>query len=108
MDFREFIVANGEIEIDSVFRFEDNPESLGAFIRECEEKKCTVRFKNEELIYRPYENLRPEFKVVGDSSVFQFSIMTYMWMHKEYFVKHMEYKVNLEKNDEWIKTIRGE
>lgn len=38
------VVENGTMHIDSVFRFEKNPEDLPAFLWIAKEKNCTIVF----------------------------------------------------------------
>lgn len=100
------IIDNGVVTIDSVFRFEDDPASLPGFLGLCKRRNCMVRFVNESLMCMPDGNLKPENNngrcPTGFESMFTVAMMSYMTMYKEYFLKHMEYKLQLEKNEDWI------
>lgn len=47
------VVENGTMHIDSVFRFEKNPEDLPAFLWIAKEKNCTIVFENEGYTFKP-------------------------------------------------------
>ena len=105
-ELERHIVDDGVVTIDSVFRFEDDPTSLPRFLELCRCRNCTVKFVNEGLICTPDGNLRPENDSgrcpTGMESVFTMAMVSYMKMYREYFLKHMEYKLKLEKNKDWV------
>lgn len=56
------IIPNGVTKVDSIFEFEDT-KTLFAFLRVCHDKKSTVEFLNEGLVYEwtdddPFYNLK--------------------------------------------------
>ena len=98
MNIKELIIKDGRITIDSIFRFEDDPFELISFLEECNEKNCSVTFVHEKLVYTPGGHLSREGYAQG-SDVLLTAFVTYMQMHKKYFLKHMEYKLTMEKNE---------
>lgn len=57
----EIIIENGTISIPSIFMFNGGADELFPFLHKCREKKCTVRFLNEDITVKPdgdsYQNV---------------------------------------------------
>lgn len=57
VQFVEYIVPNGVVEIPSIFMFnENNNGDLFLFRKACKEANCTIVFKNENLTISPDED----------------------------------------------------
>lgn len=92
------VEKDGTMCIDSVFRFEKNPEDLPAFLWVAKERNCTVVFENEGYTFKP----KPE-NDTGDAAILS-GLMIYMNMGKTLFGKRVNYLMNLLTSDEWVKT----
>ena len=93
------VVENGTMHIDSVFRFEKNPEDLPAFLWIAKEKNCTIVFENEGYTFKPQSE-----NDMGDATVLS-GPMIYMNMGKTLFGKRVNYLMNLLTNENWVKGV---
>lgn len=91
------VVENGDVCIDSVFRFEKNPQDLPVFLRMAQKKNCTVVFENEGYRFTPDDS--------DDDSLLLQSVLIYMGMGKTLFGKRVNYLMNLLTNDNWVKGV---
>jgi hypothetical protein len=93
----QMIVKDGEVHIDSVFRFEQNPEGLPAFLQMAKKHNCTVIFENEGYTFKPKSENN-----VSDTAMIS-GLMIYMNMGKTLFGKRINYLMNLITNENWVK-----
>lgn len=107
LDLESKIIENGTIEIDSIFRFSEEPQDLPAFLGLCDRKSCTVKFMSEGLVCEPKKDIF--MKDDGEevwSALFITSFIAYMTFYKKFAGKHFDYLMNLaSKKDDFAKGV---
>ena len=106
-DLESKIIEDGTIEIDSIFRFSEEPQDLPAFLGLCARKNCTVKFALEGLVCEPKKDIF--MKDDGEevwSALFITSFIAYMTFYKKFAGEHFYYLKNLaSKKEDFVKGV---